>query len=316
MTIPFPTTRSSVLVTVRLVSALVAIASLTGCKSDLNQQLLERELRYQEDQIYNLQDELQLASTKLERAAGENASLKKQLGVGDDAAASRPGLGRPRRAGPPAPVNVPPAIEIPDGGGAPRPPAGRGGPPVGPLAPPALEGVPPLPADGAAAGPTPAEPALSLPDASAAVPPPIQRLAYEAPDAAAPVARLVVNAEQTTCLDADGDGRSEGLSIVFEPRDAEERLTAAAGTVTITVFDAAAGADPATGEGTPIANWDIPAADIPRHFRRTSRMRGLHFSLPWPGSPPAGGHARVIVRLTPADGGSPFVADATIATRP
>ena len=120
MTIPFPTTRSSVLVTVRLVSALVAIASLTGCKSDLNQQLLERELRYQEDQIYNLQDELQLASTKLERAAGENASLKKQLGVGDDAAASRPGLGRPRRAGPPAPVNVPPAIEIPDGGGAPR----------------------------------------------------------------------------------------------------------------------------------------------------------------------------------------------------
>ncbi|MGB8852209.1 MAG: hypothetical protein WCC69_01415 [Pirellulales bacterium] len=316
MTISFPTIRSSMLVGFRLLSAFVAVAGLAGCKSDLNQQLLERELRYQEDQIYNLQDELQVACAKLERAAGENASLKKQLGVGADAVPSRPGLGRPRPSGLPAPVNVPPAIEIPDGGGAPRPPASRGGPPAGPLAPPALEGVPPLPANGgASAVPTPAEPALSLPDTAAAVPPPIQRLAYEAPADAAPVARLVVNADQTACLDTDGDGRSEGLSIVFEPRDAEERLTAATGNVTITVFDAAAGADPATGEGTPIANWDIPAADIPRHFRRTSRMRGLHFSLPWPGSPPAGSHARVVVRLAPADGGSPLAADATIATR-
>jgi hypothetical protein len=312
MTTPFSTIRSSMPAVLGLLSALVATAGLTGCKSDLNQQLLERELRYQEDQIYNLQDELQVACSKLDRAARENVSLKKQLGVGDDAGAPRSGPGRPRPAGLPAPVNVPPAIEIPDGGG-PRPAAGRAGPAVGPLAPPALEGVPPLPADGASA--TPAEPALSLPGASAAVPPPIQRLAFEAPADAAPVTRLVVNAEQTSCLDADGDGRSEGLSIVFEPRDAEERLTSATGDVTITVFDAAAGADPATGEGRPIANWDIPAVDIPRHFRRTSRMRGLHFSLPWPGSPPAGSHARVVVRLTPAAGGPQLAADATIATR-
>jgi hypothetical protein len=314
MTTPFSTIRSSMPAVLGLLSALVATASLTGCKSDLNQQLLERELRYQEDQIYNLQDELQVACSKLDRAARENASLKKQLGVGDDAGAPRSGPGRPRPAGLPAPVNVPPAIEIPDGGG-PRPAAGRSGPAVGPLAPPALEGVPPLPADGASAMPTPAEPALSLPGASAAVPPPIQRLAFEAPADAAPVARLVVNAEQTSCLDADGDGRSEGLSLVFEPRDAEERLTSATGDVTITVFDAATGADPATGEGRPIAHWDIPAAEIPRHFRRTSRMRGLHFSLPWPGTPPAGSHARVVVRLTPATGDPQLAADATIATR-
>ena len=307
MTIPFPQTTRSWMVMTALVVAV-------GCKSDLNQQLLERELRYQEDQIYNLQDELQVACSKLERAASENASLKRQLGV-DDASGARPAAGRPRPAGLPAPVNVPPAIRIPDGG-APRPPSGPSGPPGGPLAPPALEGVPPLPANGASAVPSPAEPALSLPGTSAAVPPPIQRLAYETGDADAPVARLVVNTEQTTCLDADGDGRSEGLSIVFEPRDADERLTAAAGNVTITVFDATAGADPATGEGTPIANWDIPAADVPRHFRRTSRLRGLHFSLPWPGSPPTGAHARVVVRLTAADGGSPLVADATIATHP
>jgi hypothetical protein len=43
-------------------------------------------------------------------------------------------------------------------------------------------------------------------------------------------------------------------------------------------------------------------------------MRGLHFSLPWPGTPPAGSHARVVVRLTPATGDPQLAADATIAT--
>ena len=306
MTIRFATMRLG-----RLGPVVLAAACLAGCKSDLNQQLLERELRYQEDQIYNLQDELQVACAKLDRSARENASLKKQLVIADDAP-PQPGQGRSRPAGLPAPVNVPPAIEIPDTGGPAR---SRSGPPVIPLAPPALEGVPPLPADGASVVPPPAEPTLSLPGASAAADPPIQRLAYEAPADAAPPARLVVNADNSSCLDADGDGRSEGLSIVFEPRDAEERLVPATGGVTITVFDAAAGTDPTTGEGTAIATWEIPAADTPRHFRRTSRMRGLHFSLPWPGSPPVGDHVRVVVRLTPPDGTNPLVADATLATR-
>ena len=45
----------------------VAVALVTvGCKSDLNQQLLERELRYQEDQIYQLQDALAEKCARLE----------------------------------------------------------------------------------------------------------------------------------------------------------------------------------------------------------------------------------------------------------
>lgn len=63
----------------------IAIAMLFsfGCRSDLSQQLLERELRMQEDQIYQLQDELQNASARLDRTAGENSSLKRQLGFGE-----------------------------------------------------------------------------------------------------------------------------------------------------------------------------------------------------------------------------------------
>ena len=293
--------------------ALVALACATGCKSDLNQQLLERELRYQEDQIYQLQDELQAASARIERATSENASLKRQLGVSeDDAATTRRGPIRPR-PGLPAPVAVPPALEIPDA------PATPGGLPVGPLEPPKIEGVPPLPG-----GPLPAPRTSAVPPAAAegdlALPPPaesgpVRRLSHE--ELAADAGRathLVINAAQTTCLDLDGDGASDGLAVVFEPRDADERLVALAGPVSIAVFDAAAGVDPATGDALPIARWDIAAEETLTRFRRTSRQRGLAFQLPWPGRPPVGDHVRVAVRMTPPDTAA-LEADATVAAR-
>jgi hypothetical protein len=82
-----------------------------GCKSDLNQQLLERELRYQEDQIYQLQDELQDKCLRLDSLSGENTSLRRQLGLGaGDQVAPRSAPVRQPAAGA---VPVPPAIELP-----------------------------------------------------------------------------------------------------------------------------------------------------------------------------------------------------------
>jgi hypothetical protein len=289
-------------------AAAVAATCLTGCKSDLNQQLLERELRYQEDQIYQLQDELQSACARLERSAGENASLKRQLGMNEgDSAAPRSTPVRPR-AGVPTPVTVPPALQIPDG---------PGGLPTGPLAPPKLEGVPPLPGSGPR---TSAVPPPTGGEAGLALPPPagggeVRRLSHEELVAdAGRATHLVVNATQTSCLDTDGDGASDGLAVVFEPRDADERLVAVTGPVSIAVFDAAAGTDTATGEPAPIARWDIAAEETLTRFKRTSRQRGLAFQLPWPGRPPAGSHVRVAVRLAPPEG-NPLEADATIAVR-
>ena len=292
--------------------AVAVILATAGCKSDLHQQLLERELRYQEDQIYHLQDELDSASGRLRQVAGENASLRRQLGLADSDPASRRGA-TPRPLALPAPVDVPAAKQLPDAPAAPR----RGGPPVD-LAPPVLEDIPPLPTtspprpSGARKMPTfdDGEP-LSLPSSVPADTPtatlPVQQLSYEAPApvtvAALPAlppgtaARLVVNTTQTSCIDADGDGLSDGLSIVVEPRDAEERLVAAIGDLTVVAFDAAAGVDPATGEPTPIARWTIPAADAARHFQPQGRLRGMHFTLAWPGARPAGDHVRVLARL-------------------
>ena len=305
-----------------------AAVCLVGCKSDLNQQLLERELRYQEDQIYQLQDELQEKCARLERTAGENASLRRQLGVSDTdpAAAPRRAPGRPRPA---TAAPVPPANSIPDAGSAaPRAPV-NSGPPVE-LAPPVLDNVPPLPANGGAnaAPANPIQPVadggLDLPPPSPAAFDPAARPVDAAGAAESPAGRqlsfaagltgtgratrLVVNPAQTACIDANGDGVSEQLAVVVEPRTDEERMVAPAGDVAITVFDAA------QGEGPPIAEWLIPAAEAATSFRPTSRTRGMQFALPWPGQPPAGPHVRVAVRLAVPDG-PPLEADATIPIR-
>ena len=289
----------------------VVAACLTGCKSDLNQQLLERELRYQEDQIYQLQDELQEKCARLERAAGENASLRRQLGVGDEAAPatprrSRPGI-KPAAPVPPA-ITIPPAIQIPPT-----------------LTPPTLEGVPALPA--LPTVPSPSPPAgtggsIALPPASASIDPQARpldaasgptttrRLSLEQTVRGDGVAtHIMVNNARTACLDSDADGRSEGLIVVFEPRDADSRLVACGGDVTVAVFDTGA-----PDANTPLGSWQIPAAEALRTFRRTSRERGMQITLPWPGPAPSGDHVRVAVRMTTPEG-TALEADTTIPAR-
>jgi hypothetical protein len=308
------------------VAALVAI----GCKSDLNQQLLERELRYQEDQIYQLQDELAEQCARLEHAASENTSLRRQLGVSDaDSAAPARGR-RPRTPGVPPATTVPPAIEIPD---APRLPRGgaapRGGPPVD-LAPPTLEGVPPLPAEpGRSAPTTDAGTGLSLPPAAAIIdpaarpiesasepapvrtatadapPPALVRLSHDEPADGGEAIRLAINPTASSGVDANGDGRSEGLSLAIEPRNQGEKLVGLAGDVTITAYDAAAGSSAA-----PLARWTVAAADAEAHFRPTGRRRGLVIDLPWQGTLPAAGHVRVTVESPSASG--PLTAEALV----
>ncbi|NDC63157.1 MAG: hypothetical protein EBZ59_04040, partial [Planctomycetia bacterium] len=111
------------------------------------------------------------------------------------------------------------------------------------------------------------------------------------------ITHLVINPTRTECFDGDGDGRSDGLAVVFEPRDEDERLVTAAGDVSIVAIDPAA-----SGNEGCVARWDIPAAEAIGHFRRTSRARGLHFVLRWPDQPPRSEQLRLLVRLTTFEG--------------
>lgn len=283
-----------------------AAAFAAGCRSDLGQQLLERELRYQEDQIYQLQDEIQAQGARLEQSARENASLRRQLGLNSD---DMPAARTPPRPRPSAgAVPVPPAIELPDGRSRPAAPPTKPGPPD-------LEGVPPLPTGGVGRPTTvPAGGGLDFPPGPAPIDPaarPVEttagaaagrRTSFDVPVPEGRPDRVVVNPAQTACLDGGA-----GLRVVFEVRDEEERLVAAAGDVTITVFETGA-------DAMPLARWEIPAAQAAGHFRRTSRMRGLHFELPWQGRGPAGETVRVVVGFVPP-GGQPLQAEATVRAR-
>ena len=304
----------------------VAGIAAVGCKSDLNQQLLERELRYQEDQIYQLQDQLQEKCARLDHVAIENTSLRKQLGVSaadNPAPAGKASRGRSPSV-PPA-ATVPPAVSLPDAPAfqpsrGPAPPAIPGPPAI--LAPPALEGVPPLPAEPGPGIPSAdAGEGLSLPPpATASIDPaarPIEavgdapalvQMSYEEPAGQSLAARLVVNRSAAAVIDTDGDGTSEGISLVIEPRDDRERLAALPGDITVTAFDATADAD-----GPPLARWSISAAEAAARFRPTGRRRGLFLELPWQGSGPQGDHIRVTVRGMTHSG--PLDAEAVIAVR-
>jgi hypothetical protein len=141
--------------------------------------------------------------------------------------------------------------------------------------------------------------------------PPGRQLSHEESLAdAGRITHLVVNPARTTCFDGNGDGVSDGLAVVIEPRDGDERLVTAAGDVSVAVFDSST-----PSNATPMAHWEIPAEEAITHFRRTSRNRGLHFVLRWPGPPPQGDHVRVQVVLTTFDAAS-FETDCTVAARP
>jgi hypothetical protein len=294
-----------------VVSLAGALALFAGCKTDVHHSLLERELRLQEDQIYGLQDKLQTQCYELDQLADENASLRRQLGIVDagPGGAARPPARTPQQLPTPAaPLLVPPAVEVPaleadgpadDGpqfGSPASQPAGKSFPssqksapstPVpGQLAPPTIEGVPPLPQaeNDRAAGRS------------------VRQLSFvESVAGQQQLHHLVINRDKTLCYDADGDGRSEGLTLVVEPRDADERLVTTSGDLEVTVYAPPQSAQQ-TDAGSPLAHWSIPAAEAMNHFRRTSRARGLHFVLPWPTNPLEIPQVQVQVRLTRFDG--------------
>lgn len=229
---------------------------LVGCQSHhLNSQLLERELRLQEDQIYRLQDVLDEKCARLEYVVQENASLKRQLGYGGSEpvkARTSPSSGRASRGGggSAAPSFVPPTIELSDPGPPSKLPAARTLP--APAAPPVLEGVPPLPqgsATGSGAGGGDAPPASGLvpevtvpsqgiyePDESESAPSasgfddgPSFAPAFVSPQASAP-GRLDVTDRQASVLQSPAraveNGEIQQLSYVAEDEAADESTQA------------------------------------------------------------------------------------------
>jgi hypothetical protein len=258
--------------------ALTGLAAL-GCKSHGNTELLERELRCQEDRIYRLEDELDDKCYALEASRRENDVLKKEMAGGDRG----PGAG---------PSTAPPAIEAPT---IETPkfefvPKSQGSE--------TLEDAPRFEDEGLEEAPKFESPTPSSPSADRPgllLQQATKRTALTGD--ARHIAKLVLNRQLTGGWNPNGKHGDEGIFVAFEPRDNQNKLVEAVGDVSIVVLDPLQ-----TGAAARVARWDFTTDEAAMHFRKGPLGQGLQFELPWPSSPPVSSDLRLFVRLKTPDG--------------
>ncbi len=231
---------------------------VVGCRINPNQQLLERELRLQEDTIYQLQGVIDEIEQQVESCRRENSALRQSGGGALKDSVIEP---TPETHGPPEGFK-PPVIDL-------GPETDRSS----------------VPSDQTQTEPS-AGPRLS-----------------DGPghNHADQVNQIAINPRLTGGNNADGAPGDEGLMVVFEPRDAKNRLVNIPGTVSLIVEDPAAAAPG-------VARWNFTTDEVAARFRNSVLGRGFQFELPWPNQPPANKklHLRVIYRLA---SGRSFTAD-------
>lgn len=282
----------------------VVAAALPGCKSNGSTELLERELRCQEDRIYKLEDELDDAYFALDASRRENQSLKEEASGGDRGAGGRflP-TPQPRMTQPGVPkVEIPeltvPQIEVPESDAPATSAPSDEAPP--------FRFVP-------KETPTPVKPGtlpqLNLPDMEPANPesvepggeaPRFEQTSHVEPvltGDASRVTRLLINRRLTGGWNPNHKHGDEGVFVAFEPRDAENQLIAAPGSVSVAVIDPAL-----TGGAARVGRWDFTLDEAVSHFRTKGIGRGYQFELPWPSKPPVNRDLRLFVRFETADG--------------
>ncbi len=268
--------------------ALVALVGIAGCRhADLNRELVERELRLQEDELYRLHDEIAKSENLLEAAERKNEVLERELQ-------------QARAGGAVAPEvlpTMPPAPPDPTRDRAPRPDSGV--PPLE-LAPPKVE-VPGL------QGPPPSAPGRTSWNSTRGV----RSASFEEPidePAGAPdgdphdaadgrVAKIVINRRLTGGYNADHRLGDEGITVVIEPRNSDDRIVDRPGDLAIVVVDPAL----STEEGR-VARWDFRAAEIQKLLGKSAESDGIHLEVPWPERIPSHERLMVFARFTTADG--------------
>ena len=268
------------------VAALLPVA--IGCRhADMNRELVERELRLQEDELYRLHDELAQSEKLLEAAQRKSELLERELQQARAGGAAVPEL---LPTMPPAPPDSPQDR-------APRPDSGV--PPLD-VAPPKIE-VPGL------EGPLPPAPGRSSWNSTRGV----RSASFEEPiddsidtpedapgDAGVDhVTKIVINRRLTGGYNADRRLGDEGISVVIEPRNSEDRIVARAGDVAIVVVDPALSTD----EGR-VARWDFSDAEVQKHIEETATGEGIHLELPWPERLPNNERLMVFARFITANG--------------
>lgn len=291
------------------VCALLAVISTAGCRWRMNQELLEQELRWLEDQVYELETANKELSDELEACR-----------QGTVPSSRTPASSQPRRRGgrnlrEPAEhldrALAPPEVELP--GELEQAPPYQGPPEISPPDPNIPEGrrVPPPDAGVRAARPhqnplPPGEtPGDVEPEAGSALElPPPSNSATARTNAGRPttadeykIVGIKLNERLTGGHNADGQPGDDGVRVVVEPHSAAGLLVEMPGEVSVVVLDPAE-----QGRAARVARWDFTPDEAASHFRDTPLGSGMHFELPWPQSPPAHSALKLYVRYVTADG--------------
>jgi hypothetical protein len=291
---------SEAVMIVRTCAPILLVALTVGCQSGQQTALMENELRWVEDQYYQLEGVLQAKCKELESCRLENQALRQQL-AGDSRSTTSSGTQR-------RPVDTPrPSSRRTING------SGESSPPI---APPTVEGLPDLSSGSPSVLHKPeadeVEPRGSLsplPSTEEESPSPE---AFELPglDAINPsqsgacdplydatVTHVVLNRQLTGGYDFDGHAGDEGILVVAEPRNAAGQFVPLAGGLDISLRDP--NAKPGEEE---IAKWRLDAHQAQAKVKKSLLGRGVHIELPWPGAPPEREELTLQVSYTTVDG--------------
>jgi hypothetical protein len=252
-----------------------AIALAVGCKSGVERDVVQREMRQQEDQIYALEDYLSEYQQLLCDARSENAMLKRQMVQGQF-----------REAGANSRTDDSDTLPSPSTA-RPTSPSGTDSPAVEPSVP-DLQ-VPPLELS---------EPAVPpLEDQSRNEP---RIFAHEVQPAAAeievvPAAATAVVLRGEVRLDDQESGPRVLLEV--EPVAVDGTSTQFRGSLSLLVLDPVA-----REKEQQLARWDLQPEDLPAMAKQTKDGTSFEFPLQLPADVPTNRPLELWVRLMPEDG--------------
>ncbi|HUY93159.1 MAG TPA: hypothetical protein VMV10_30800 [Pirellulales bacterium] len=279
----------------RFAGALLLGIAVSGCRTNISRDLLEQELRMQEDKIYELEGLVEEYQQQLDSCQRENQSLLKERPAPhaksrrqrlDDEELRPPTVELP--GGDPPPYDGPPVISPPD----PNVPDGQRRD--------EFEAPPPSNARLPNAISVPGESNTELPQFEKPVEDEAPAEDNSADDKTAgdeTVTQISLNRKLTGGHNVDDKPGDEGLMVVIEPLDASGQLIEAPGDVSVVVLDPAQ-----EGEAARVARWDFTVDEAAEHIKRTPLGDGLHFDLRWPHGPPANRTLNVYVRFTTLEG--------------
>ncbi len=95
------------------------------------------------------------------------------------------------------------------------------------------------------------------------------------------VTKILLNRRLTGGYDFDGRPGHEGVMVVIEPQNAQGQYVSVPGALLIEVTDPGK-----QGMAAQVGKWRFDALESAAYFKESLLGRGAHLQLPWPGEPP------------------------------